>query len=175
MLRIDERLVRARPETCFLVAADVERWPALLPHYRRVRFLRREAFGHGRVEMAAWRHFGPVAWPTWWVSEMAAEPGEPAVYYRHVAGITKGMAVRWQFLPHDDGCRVRIVHEWDGPRWPLVGRFAARHVIGPRFVSAIARRTLAGVGAEAVRREREPDRPRDPWDRAHLDQTDELA
>jgi hypothetical protein len=46
---------------------------------------------------------------------------------------------------------VRIVHSWDGPRWPLIGIFAATTVIGPLFVHGIASRTLAGLGAAAAR------------------------
>ncbi len=169
MLRIDERVVHARPGTCFLVAADVERWPALLPHYRRVRFQRKDGFGRGLVEMAAWRHFGPLRYPTWWVSEMASDHTGPIVRYRHVDGITRGMDVRWEFLPHQDGTRVRIVHEWAGPSWPLVGTFAASRVIGPHFVSAIAQRTLAGVGTEAERREHEPEGHPDAGDAAAIE------
>jgi hypothetical protein len=55
------------------------------------------------------------------------------------------MDVRWEFLPAPEATLVRVVHEWEGPAWPIIGRFAAEHVIGPHFVSAIARRTLAGV------------------------------
>ncbi|MEJ2185006.1 MAG: SRPBCC family protein [Gemmatimonadota bacterium] len=163
MLRIDERVVRAGPERCFLVAADVERWPELLPHYRHVQFHRKDAFGCGRVEMAAWRYFGPLRYPTWWVSDMESDRVEPIVRYRHVDGITRGMDVRWEFLPHPGGSRVRIVHEWVGPAWPVVGTFAADYVIGPGFVSAIAQRTLAGVGAQAERLERNA-RPRETRD-----------
>ena len=158
MRTVDERTMHAPATLCFDVAADVERWPEILPHYRHVRFLERQGFGRGRVEMAAWREFGSGAasarWPTWWVSEMRAEPDEPAIYYRHVDGITRGMDVRWEFLPEGHETRVRIVHEWSGPSWPLIGRFAAEAVIGPAFVSAIAQRTLAGVASEAERRAR---------------------
>jgi len=154
MIRVDERTVRAGPETCFRVAADVERWPDILPHYRWVRFREKQAFGRGRVEMAAWRDFlGPLRYPTWWVSDMEADPDVPIVRYRHVDGVTKRMDVRWEFEPRPDGTNVRIVHEWSGPRWPLIGRFAADAVIGPHFVGVIARRTLAGVAAEAERRD----------------------
>ena len=48
---------------------------------------------------------------------------------------------------------MTIVHEWDGPRWPLIGRAAAAWVIGPVFIHGIASRTLAGI-----RREVEADR-----------------
>lgn len=152
MIRIDERISSAPPEIAFRVAADVERWPDILPHYRWVRFHESRGFGMGTVEMAAWRDFfGPVRYPTWWVSDMEADPDTPVVRYRHVDGITRRMDVRWEFIPAAPGCLVRVIHEWDGPRWPLIGAFAARHVIGPHFVSAIARRTIAGVCAEAER------------------------
>ncbi len=153
MTTVDERLVKAPPETCFRVAADVERWPAILPHYRWVRFHDRRGFGEGRVEMAAWRDFaGPARYPTWWVSEMRSDATAPRVLYTHVDGITRGMEVEWSFHPQTDGTLVRITHAWTGPRWPLIGGVAWRLVIGPHFVSAIAQRTLAGVASEAERR-----------------------
>jgi ribosome-associated toxin RatA of RatAB toxin-antitoxin module len=145
-------LVRADVARCFAHASDVERWPEWLPHYRWVRFLTTRVNG-GLVEMAAYRPFGPVGWPTWWVSEMTIEPDVPRVRYRHVRGITTGMDVAWEFAPEGGGTRVTITHWWDGPRWPLIGRFAAEAVIGPVFVHGIASRTLAGIAraAEAAR------------------------
>jgi hypothetical protein len=149
MTTVDERFIRAAPERCFLTAADVERWPDILPHYRWVRFHHKAGFGTGRVEMAAWRDFfGPARYPTWWLSDMRVAENEPAILFTHVAGITRRMEVKWSFLERDDGTLVRITHAWDGPRWPLIGGFAWRHVIGPHFVSAIASRTLAGVARE---------------------------
>ena len=154
MKTVDEHVMRAPPLVCFEVAADVENWPRILPHYRWVRFARKHAFGHGVVEMAAWRRFpAGIHYPTWWVSEMRVDRTEPAVYYRHVRGVTRGMAVKWEFSPVDANCtRVRIVHDWAGPAWPLIRSIAANLVIGPHFVSAIAQRTLAGVAQEAERR-----------------------
>ena len=153
MIRIDERATTASPGHVYRAAADVERWPDILPHYRWVTFREKEDFGRGIVEMSAWRDFGgPLRWPTWWLSDMEAEPDIPLVRYRHIGGITKGMDVRWEFVPAlGGGTLVRVVHEWDGPRWPLIGRLAANLVIGPHFVSAIAKRTLAGVCEAAER------------------------
>lgn len=150
MIRIDEQVTRAPAATAFQIAADVERWPDILPHYRWVRFRSRRSFGRGIVEMAAHRDFGTIRWPTWWVSEMDVDPHAPVIRYRHIEGITRGMVVRWEFFPSPDGqTRIRIIHEWSGPRWPLISRPAASLVIGPHFVSAIAQRTLAGVCATA--------------------------
>jgi uncharacterized membrane protein len=158
MMTVDERFMAAPIQLCFRVAADVERWPDILSHYRWVRFHRKDGFGAGRVEMAAWRQFAPAArYPTWWVSEMTVSETEPAIYFEHVDGITRGMAVKWSFAPREGGTHVRITHAWKGPRWPLLGGVAWRHVIGPHFVSFIARRTLAGIAAEAERRARTSD------------------
>ena len=43
MRTVDERQIDAPPERVFAAAADVERWPAILPHYRWVRMLERSA------------------------------------------------------------------------------------------------------------------------------------
>jgi ribosome-associated toxin RatA of RatAB toxin-antitoxin module len=160
MTTIDERIIAAPPELCFQVAADVERWPDILPHYRWVRFHGPHGFGTGRVEMAAWRDVaGPLRYPTWWMSDMHVDPAAPAMYFTHVDGITRRMEVVWSFHRQERGTLVRITHAWDGPRWPVIGGFAWRHVIGPHFVSFIAGRTLAGVAREAERRARGSDAP----------------
>jgi hypothetical protein len=149
---IDERTSSAPPDACFRAAADVERWPDILPHYRWVRFHRKDGFARGVVEMAAWRHFGAVAYPTWWMSEMSNDPERRTVTYRHVDGITRGMDVLWEVTPAEHGrTLLRITHEWRGPEWPLIGGFAADNVIGPHFIHFIASRTLAGVAREAER------------------------
>lgn len=155
MTIVDEHTVDATPDVCFRVAADVERWPVWLSHYRHVRFHDRKAFGTGRVEMAAWRDFGgPARYPTWWMSDMRVDDTEPAIYFRHVDGLTRGMDVKWSFIDRTDGrTLIRITHAWEGPHWPLIGSLAWKAVIAPHFVSAIAQRTLAGIAAEIERRE----------------------
>ena len=100
--------------------------------------------------MAAWRPFGPVRWPTWWRSAMGVDALRHRITYRHIGGITTGMDVLWTIDPTPEGWSdVTIVHEWDGPGWPLIGRVAAAGVIGPVFVHGIASRTLAGIAAVA--------------------------
>jgi hypothetical protein len=63
------------------------------------------------------------------------------------------MEVEWSFTPVPDGTRVTVLHLWNGPVWPLIGRVAARAVIGPVFVHGIASRTLAGLALAAERRQ----------------------
>jgi hypothetical protein len=144
MRTVDVRQIQAPPDDVFKAARDVERWPALLPHYRWVRVLDRHA-DRVVVEMAAWRPFGALRWPTWWVSEMWTDSARREVRYRHVRGVTTGTDVVWSVTPEAGGTRATIVHEWAGPRWPIVGRAAAEWIIGPVFVHGIASRTLAGL------------------------------
>jgi SAM-dependent methyltransferase len=155
MTTVDERIVRAPLPAIFALASDVERWPSLLPHYRFVRFRARTRDAGGLVDMSANRPFGPLDWPTWWSSLMAIDHPEngrsPTIRFRHVGGITTGMDVAWTFENTTEGTRVRIVHVWNGPAWPLIGSLAARAVIGPIFVHGIASRTLAGLATEAER------------------------
>ena len=150
MITVDARTIGADVGRCLAHAADVERWPEWLPHYRWVRFLERRD-GGGLVEMAAWRPFGALRWPTWWVSEMTVDREVPRVRYRHVRGITTGMDVAWDFAAGTDGVLVTVTHWWDGPRWPLIGAPLADGLIGPVFVHGIASRTLAGIARAAER------------------------
>lgn len=154
---VDERVVAAPLERIFTVAADVERWPRHLAHYRWVRMHERTPDGGGIVAMSANRPFGPVGWPTFWTSEMAVSPpgaghaDGPWIRFRHIRGVTSRMDVEWAFREVEDGTHVSIIHVWDGPRWPLIGGLAATRVIGPVFVHGIASRTLAGLARVAER------------------------
>jgi hypothetical protein len=82
---------------------------------------------------------------------MAVIESRPAVRFRHIGGITRGMDVEWSFEDVREGTHVRLLHVWDGPHWPLIGVSAARVVIGPVFIHGIASRTLAGLAAAAER------------------------
>ncbi len=144
MRTVDRIRVRAPLARAFAAASAVERWPAILPHYRWVR--REEG---NLVEMAAWRPFGALRYPTWWVSEMTVDRAAGEIRHRHVRGITRGMEVVWRFVEvggaSEGSVDVEIVHTWGGPRWPFVGRLLADFVIGPVFIHGIATRTLAGI------------------------------
>ncbi len=136
-------LIRADVQTIYELAAAVERWPALLPHYRRVRVL--ADYGDRRlVEMAAHRDGIPV----WWCAEQVRDPRVPRITFRHVRGITTGMAVEWTFAASAEGVRVSIRHDLR-LRWPLIGGLVADYIIGPQFVANIAGKTLRRIKALA--------------------------
>lgn len=141
------------------LAADVESWPILLPHYRWVRLL--DGGGDRKtVEMAARRGRIPVRWRA--IQEIARDGRSPIIRYRHIGGVTKGMAVDWTFAPAPGAIDVRIDHEFDPP-WPLVGGLIADGIIGPHFVRAIAGQTLQTIKTIVENRDKrfDPDgRPR---------------
>ena len=154
METLDECTVRAPVADMFAIVRDVENWPSLLSHYRYVRFRSRSTDGGGVVEMSANRPFGVVNWPTWWLSEMSVDDSYSSVRFKHIGGVTKAMDVEWRLTSTDDGTYVKLVHVWDGPRWPIIGAFAATAVIGPVFIHGIASRTLAGLARHAERHAR---------------------
>ena len=130
----------APPERIFPLAAEVERWPERLPHYRYVRRLpdveRRFAMGARR---------GPI--PVRWEAIQRPRPQDWTIEFVHTGGITRGMEVAWRLEPRGDGygmTEVSIEHALE-LRWPLIGGLVARHVIGPHFVEAIAGRTLRRI------------------------------
>jgi len=131
--------VDAPLERIFLLAAEVERWPERLPHYRYVRRLP-AANGERRFAMGARR--GPI--PVRWEAIQRPLPDERRIEFTHTGGVTRGMRVAWRFEPDDGGWEVSIDHQLD-LGWPLIGGFAAERVIGPQFIEAIARRTLRRV------------------------------
>jgi len=131
--------VDAPLERIFPLAAEVERWPERLPHYRYVRRLPAEN-GERRFAMGARR--GPI--PVRWEAIQRPLPDERRIEFTHTGGVTRGMRVAWRFEPTGIGWDVSIEHELE-LGWPLIGDFAAARVIGPQFVEAIARRTLGCV------------------------------
>ena len=149
MRTLDRHRFPASVSRSFALASEVERWPERLSHYRWVRVLDRMDDSRSVVEMAAWRPFGVVRWPAWWVSEMEVDHSRPAVRYRHIRGITTGMEVEWRFAAEGGATEVTIEHLWDGPTWPLISRPAADWIIGPVFIHAIASRTLGGLARAA--------------------------
>ena len=125
------------------LAADVERWPEILPHYRWVTLL--DGGGDRKVvEMAARRGRIPLRWRA--VQEIDRSGPTPVIAYHHIWGPTRGMDVAWTFAESSRGVRVAIGHEFRPP-WPVAGDFIANRVIGPHFIEYVAARTLGTIKA----------------------------
>lgn len=132
-------VMRAPWDRIFPLAAEVERWPQILPHYRYVRAVP-DPGGERRFAMGARR--GPI--PVTWEAIQRPKPEARTIEFVHTGGVTKGMWVAWRFEPTDGGTDVSIEHRLE-LGWPLIGGFAARRVIGPHFIEAIAGRTLRRI------------------------------
>ncbi len=141
-------LMHAPWERIFPLAAEVERWPQILPHYRYVRPVA-DPDGERRFAMGARRGLIPVTWE----AIQRPLPDERSIEFVHTGGVTKGMWVAWRFEPVAGGTNVSIEHRLE-LGWPIIGDFAARYVIGPQFIEAIAGRTLRRIRelAEAASR-----------------------
>lgn len=128
-------VIRAPLETIFQTVSDLESWPRLLPHYRWVRVAGRNGQSM-TVHMAARRGWLPIRW----TSQYEADAGVPELRFHHLRAFTRGMIVKWNFTPVQDGVLVRISHELH--RSSAFGRWFARRILGDLFIQPVASRTL---------------------------------
>ena len=138
--------VRAPATLVFELARNVERWPALLPHYLRVRVLARHPDDSLTAQFVAVRAIVPVlglGLPVAWRSRVWPTQDPPQLRFVHLGCATDGMDVTWRLMPTDTGCRVAIEHEFR----PRLGWWA--WLIDRLFVRPIARRTLGTFTAIA--------------------------
>ncbi len=128
-------IMHAPKMTIFETAANLERWPEILPHYRYIRYLER---GDERniVVMAALRSGIPIAW----TSEQVIDREKLQVRFRHLKAFTKGMEVVWTFNETPDGVLVQIVHDLKFRVAPLAP--VADAIIGKFFIHHVASETL---------------------------------
>jgi ribosome-associated toxin RatA of RatAB toxin-antitoxin module len=145
------RVVHAERQTVFELAARVEDWPRLLPHYRWVRVLAGDGTPRRTVEMATRRDVvGQLGVPLRWTAIETLYQEKTRIEFVHIGGITRGMQVVWTIEPSADEANtvlVEIRHVFE-PRW-LVPEAIIRGVVGEYFVNGVARRTLAYIGALA--------------------------
>jgi ribosome-associated toxin RatA of RatAB toxin-antitoxin module len=153
--------MRADPAVVFQLAAAVEDWPRILPHYRWVRVLASHPDGRRTVAMAARRDVCPgLAVPLRWTALQTLDPRARRIEFEHVRGITRGMRVVWTIeladaAPIGSGTgalAVQIRHVFE-PRWPVPDALV-RLIVGEYFVNGVAQRTLRCIGALAEARSR---------------------
>src|SRR5579871_3572657 len=121
------------------LAANIQDWPALLPHYRYV-VVEERSDRHKIARMAATRDGFPVTWRC----RQELRPDERRILFQHIGGITRGMDVEWRLAPEGDAVRVTIEHELDYPV-PILGPLFATCVVGRLFVHNIAGKTLTCI------------------------------
>jgi ribosome-associated toxin RatA of RatAB toxin-antitoxin module len=140
--------MNALPQRIFDVASDLSRWPAILPHYRRITYLDRSA-NKNIVIMAAWRNlpiFPGAKIPVHWTSEQEIDREKMEIRFHHLKAFTKGMRVIWTFTPTQEGTEVRIVHELHSDL-PVLGRLIVEPIVGQFFIHFIANETLKHMKA----------------------------
>lgn len=134
--------IQAPLDVIYSVASDLARWPDFLSHYRYNRFLSPMPWG-GIVKMSAVR----TGIPTTWISEYRIDTDNCQLYFRHLRSAfnaTRGMIVIWHFTETPEGVRVEITHDLE-LRWPLIGGFVSKYIVGLFFIHHIATKTLAGL------------------------------
>jgi hypothetical protein len=133
----------APPALVFALARDVERWPALLPHYvSAVRLGVAGEDGRLLVRFVARRPILRVlglGLPVAWRSLTWAEPDDRRLRFVHRGGATNGMDVTWRIEAGSTAgsAAVSIEHDFR-PRVPGWAFLVDRLFTGP-----IAGRTLA--------------------------------
>jgi hypothetical protein len=133
----------------FELAAAIENWPDILPHYREVIVFDQSLDGNRKVvEMAAYRYDFPITgvrFPVRWQSVQVCDPDESKIYFKHTRGIALGMWVVWELVDNpDQSVSVTIRHDLVYPLSIMNGWFA-RELVGHQFVEYIAGRTLATI------------------------------
>ena len=120
----------------YKLAADIQDWPLILPHYRYMRILERSE-SRKVADFGASRDGIPVSWS----AEQELFPETNRITFKHIRGVTKGMWVEWKIEPISIGAHVSILHELDYPV-PVLGSLFANHIVGKLFVENIANKTL---------------------------------
>jgi len=145
------RLMHADADIVFELAAGVEDWPRILPHYRWVRVLARHADGRRTVSMAARRDvLAGLGIPLAWTSIVSLDEPHHRIEFEHVRGITRGMRVAWTVERTRAGLLVQIRHIFE-PRWPVPAALV-QLIVGEYFINGVARRTLRHIAALAEAR-----------------------
>lgn len=148
--------IQAPYERIFPLAAEVENWAEILPHYRYVRLLKRKG-NHKLVRMSAWRNFIPVTWTAVQTVIEGNDEIPGSIIFHHTKGLVRGMDVAWTFEPVQARLEprvvVRITHHLHRPPFPvrILGRKGIHLIVGNLFIGYIAGKTLRRIKALAER------------------------
>ena len=135
MQTVNTILIHAPRERIVETVADLALWPAILPHYRYIRF-HEQSPTRNIVKMAASRGGIPVSW----VTEQRIDREGGRISFRHQRSWTKGLEVHWSFMETPAGVLVEVVHAWQF-RWPVFS-WVFEPLIGRFFIRNLADKTL---------------------------------
>lgn len=132
----------------FALAATIEDWPRILPHYRAVMLEERAEQADGTIHnvavMKAWRPLPIGKIPVGWKTILDSNAETELLHFVHIGGFTRGMDVYWRLTAEGNATRVTISHDFT-LTWPVIGNLVAHRIVGQFFVDGIARRTLAQI------------------------------
>ena len=131
--------IRGDIEEVWDLASQVERWPAILPHYRYVTVVQRQG-ARRIVEMAARRGRVPVRW----LAVFEPLPDERRLLFEHIGGAARGMVVEWRIVRHAGFVRATIAHDLRSP-YAIIRTRLGEYILGQQFVAHIAGRTLRTI------------------------------
>ncbi len=147
-------VIHAPYDRIFPLAAKVEDWGRILPHYRYVKLIHREG-NRKWVRMSAWRDIVPVTWTAIETVKEGTEERPGTIRFRHIGGMVRGMNVQWTFEPRPDrgDVVVTIYHQLDNPPFPvkILGSRLIEVVVGRGFIGNIAGKTLKRIKELAER------------------------
>ena len=101
-----ETRIRADAAVVYMLVAELELWPALIPHVRSARVLRR--MGNRRLVSvrASWRGL-----PVGWKAIQTLEPEVGRITFRHLVPVSRGTTVSWTIRQVDAETTVLRVEQ----------------------------------------------------------------
>jgi uncharacterized membrane protein len=135
MHKTNSIIMQAPRADVFETAANLENWPNILPHYRYIKYVKRER-DRNLVIMAATRSGIPISW----MSEQIIDRQKIEVRFHHLKAFTKGMFVVWTFRETPAGVLVEIAHDLKFRVRALAPLMEP--IIGDFFIGYVANRTL---------------------------------
>ncbi len=147
--RVLSRRVYADRATVFNLLAEVELWPALFPHVRSARVLRRDGRRRLILVRVRWRGL-----PFGYTAIQTVDDGRGQMTIRHVSRLTKGSVAIWVVHPATnpvgqvDGVELRVRQQVVVPI-PVVGGLLARGLVGGRVARDLGQAMLERVKAVA--------------------------
>jgi ribosome-associated toxin RatA of RatAB toxin-antitoxin module len=148
-IKMDARRIRADHDTVFNLLAEIELWPALFPHIRSARVIRREGDQKVVVIRATW-HGLPLSYTA--IETVDRARGQMTI--RHVSRLTRGSVATWTISPakrptgEPDGVELRLRQHVDVPI-PLVGDLLARSLVGGSVARDLGEAMLDRIKAVA--------------------------